>query len=44
MAIRSNINKMNETKWQKLQKFGKKKANELGLKTEQDVYSWLDEE
>ena len=31
-------------KWRQLQKFGKKKANELGLKTEQDVYNWLDKE
>ncbi|MBI5554984.1 MAG: ribbon-helix-helix protein, CopG family [Elusimicrobia bacterium] len=31
-------------KWRQLQKFGKKKAEELGLKTEQDVYNWLDKE
>ena len=31
-------------KWRQLQKFGKKKANELGLKTEQEVYDWLDKE
>ena len=31
-------------KWRQLQKFGKKEANELGLKTEQDVYGWLDKE
>jgi predicted transcriptional regulator len=31
-------------KWRQLQKFGQKKAEELGLKTEQDVYNWLDKE